>query len=219
MEFLNQNKEDANHNQYWYSEPTIQKIVEVLEACGGSIAFLSTPSLYFSISESLRKNAKVFDYDMKWQHDPGFVFYDFNAPDKVPEELLHSFDMIVIDPPFITHEVWEKYAITTSLLSRHPLIIDKGEREREITGEEGKLSESSVIEKSSPSLSLSPTPSLSLSRVILTTVSENEEKLKQLFGVSIQKFKPSIPHLVYQYSLLTNFESEVFSSINPEIPE
>jgi hypothetical protein len=44
-------------------------------------------------------------YDKKWESDPGYVFYDFNEPESIPQELLHSFDMVVIDPPFITHEV------------------------------------------------------------------------------------------------------------------
>ena len=32
-------------------------------------------------------------------------FYDFNEPSGVPAELEHSFDLIIIDPPFITREV------------------------------------------------------------------------------------------------------------------
>jgi hypothetical protein len=32
-------------------------------------------------------------------------------------------------------------------------------------------------------------------------------------------FKPSIPNLVYQYRLYTNYESSTLSQLNPEIPE
>lgn len=68
--------------------------------------------------------------------------YDFNKPDDFPKDLHHTFDMVVIDPPFITKEVrpthhditshhnkcpaapvltlreqvWEKYAETAKLL-------------------------------------------------------------------------------------------------------
>lgn len=42
--------------------------------------------------------------------------YDFNAPEDVPAELHHTFDCVVIDPPFITEEVWHKYAATAKLL-------------------------------------------------------------------------------------------------------
>jgi hypothetical protein len=34
-----------------------------------------------------------------------------------------------------------------------------------------------------------------------------------------QAFQPSIPNLVYQYNLFTNYPSTVFCKRNPEIPE
>ena len=34
----------------------------------------------------------------------------------MPESLLGTFDMVVVDPPFIVREVWEKYAVTSKLL-------------------------------------------------------------------------------------------------------
>lgn len=33
------------------------------------------------------------------------MFYDFNEPESVPQQLLGSFEMLVIDPPYITREV------------------------------------------------------------------------------------------------------------------
>ena len=33
------------------------------------------------------------------------MFYDFNKPDELSVELDNSFDIAVIDPPFITEEV------------------------------------------------------------------------------------------------------------------
>lgn len=47
-----------------------------------------------------------------------FVAFDFNQPLSIPSELHHTFDFIVIDPPFITKEVWEKYTVATQLLLR-----------------------------------------------------------------------------------------------------
>ncbi len=44
------------------------------------------------------------------------MFYDFNKPSEVDEELKGTFDFILIDPPFITREVWSKYAETAKLL-------------------------------------------------------------------------------------------------------
>jgi EEF1A lysine methyltransferase 1 len=60
-EFLSQNREDGDYNQYWYSEQTITKIVEALIENNGKIAFLSTPSLYFSLPDEIKSRAYVFD--------------------------------------------------------------------------------------------------------------------------------------------------------------
>jgi hypothetical protein len=79
------------------------------------------------------------------------------------------------------------------------------------------------------------------SKVVLTTVAENEDLLRRLFEATstvriehyllsvfdsafalikcVQNFQPSIPHLVYQYNLFTNYHSSRFSEKNPEIPE
>jgi len=44
------------------------------------------------------------------------VYYDFNKNNEIAQELLGQFDMVVIDPPFITREVWEKYAECAKML-------------------------------------------------------------------------------------------------------
>lgn len=64
----------------------------------------------------LRKDSIVLDFDKQWESDPGFVFYDYNDPESIPERLKGSFEGVLIDPPFITTEVWEKYAKTAKLL-------------------------------------------------------------------------------------------------------
>lgn len=185
--FLEGNPEDGDYNQYWYSTNTINRIVEDVLTLGAdkSIAFLSTPSLYFSLPLEFRRSCKVFDYDKKWNKDAGFVFYDFNEPSNIPPTLLNSFDMVVIDPPFITREVWEKYALTTKLLVKEG-VDDAG---------------------------------IPRGKVIGTTVIENEELLRELLGIVPTAFMPSIPNLVYQYNLFTNYPSEIFAIKNPEIPE
>ena len=89
-----------------------------------------------------------------------------------------------VDPPFIVHDVWKKYAQTAKLLLKSG--FDK-------TGNP-------------------------LGKVVLTTVRENADLLNELFGVTPTAFQPSIPHLVYQYDLYTNYNSSTFSKLNPEIP-
>jgi hypothetical protein len=64
-QFLKENIEDGDYNQYWYSEKTIGRMVEALIENGGSIAFLSTPSIYFALPEDLRSKAYVFDVSFR----------------------------------------------------------------------------------------------------------------------------------------------------------
>ena len=119
MAAFDANKAEAELNQYWYSEHTIATMVKEIEMFATKAAFLSTPSLYFALTnDKLRENSKIFEFDRQWEADPGFVFYDFNAPEKIPVSLWDSFDYIVVDPPFITAEVWAKYAETIKLIAK-----------------------------------------------------------------------------------------------------
>lgn len=68
--FLARHKENADMNQYWYSKPTIQFMVtQCTDMCQPGadgafkkIAFLSTPSIYFSLKDKqVKAAAKVFD--------------------------------------------------------------------------------------------------------------------------------------------------------------
>lgn len=110
----------SDFNQYWYSSHTIKALAqEVVGACEidvGGAAFLSTPSIYFSLPANVRQRSKLFDLDEKWQSDPGFEKYDYQFPDQIRADLHHSFEMVIIDPPFVTKEVWEKYAEAAQLL-------------------------------------------------------------------------------------------------------
>ena len=58
-------------------------------------------------------------------------------------------------------------------------------------------------------------------KILVTSIAENEKFLNELFGTSPVPFKPSKPHLVYQYKLYTNFTpvTAALNELNPEIPE
>jgi hypothetical protein len=137
--FLSTAPEKAEHNQYWYSQRTIAAMLagvdEVLSgaadgaagATGGGaprrVAFLSTPSLYFSMPAAARAGGvaggghAVLDFDdAQFGSDPGFVHYDFHKPTELPDALRGAFDLVVVDPPFITEEVWRAYAATANFL-------------------------------------------------------------------------------------------------------
>jgi len=57
------------------------------------------------------------------------------------------------------------------------------------------------------------------SHIIATTVNENASLMESLFGCKPALFRPSIPHLVYQYSVFTNFPSLALAVKNPELQE
>ena len=178
VKFLTRCKEKADFNQYWYSANTIRALVNECAAHGKRIACMSTPSIFFSMDPEKQKAGALFDFDNKFKRKAGdsFFKYDFNAPEDIPEKFRGKYDFLVIDPPFITKEVWEKYAIAAKSL---------------ITPTGGKI--------------------------LLTTIDENEELIKKLLGCSRRKFRPLIPHLVYQYSIYTNYESDALETTNSEI--
>ena len=120
LKFLAEVGEDSSLNQYWYSSKTIRAMADDLEAQEVRVAFLSTPSVYFSLAEgsATRDNSVVFDYDRQWESHPNFRFYDFNDAQTIPEDMRGSFDMCVVDPPFITEDVWQKYAEAVKLCLR-----------------------------------------------------------------------------------------------------
>lgn len=208
--FLLGNPEKCDPNQYWYSRRTIDAFaLEAADvvAAGGTVAFLSTPSIYFALTEEQRaaaapagsamaatgggRGCRVFEYDRQWEADAGFVFFDFNAlGEDCPPELLGAFDMVVVDPPFITREVWEKYAVATKRLLRPAPAANGG-----------------ACTLGGPS------------RLICTTVQESAPWMAELLGVSPVRFQPSIPNLVYQYHTYTNYASERLGKPNPDVPE
>jgi hypothetical protein len=170
--------EKADLNQYWYSVHSINKLLAEVRNENPKplrVAFVSTPSLFFSLSVEERAESAVLDYDRQWEGERGFHFYDFNEPESIPADIQGTFDMVVIDPPFVQEECWRKYAVSAKLLLK-----------------EG-------------------------GQVLLTTILENAELLEGLLGVHPNKFRPSVPNLVYQYHVYTNYDSKGLAEINPEI--
>lgn len=119
----------------------------------------------------------VLQFDTSWKSSSGYHFYDFNDPEGIEEHQRGTFDVILIDPPFVSHSVWKKYATTARLLMRQDRTA----------------------------------------HVIATTVDENAQLMSTLFDCKSVLFRPSIPHLVYQYSVFTNYASSVLATKNLEI--
>lgn len=60
--FLIKHKENADLNQYWYSNNTIDALVDEVTKNGPKVAFLSTPSVYYNLKDSdVKSQSYVFD--------------------------------------------------------------------------------------------------------------------------------------------------------------
>uniref|UniRef100_A0A7S0BZS1 Uncharacterized protein n=1 Tax=Proboscia inermis TaxID=420281 RepID=A0A7S0BZS1_9STRA len=102
--------------------------------------------------------------------------------------------MAVIDPPFITQCVWEKYASISKLL-----LASKPRRFSDTSKENAD------------------DMSISTGMILATTVVENKEMMDRLLDCRPTNFRPSIPNLVYQYNTYSNFPCERLAQANPEI--
>eukprot|EP00455_Lapot_gusevi_P032951 TRINITY_DN3597_c0_g1_i4.p1 TRINITY_DN3597_c0_g1~~TRINITY_DN3597_c0_g1_i4.p1 ORF type:complete len:186 (-),score=16.88 TRINITY_DN3597_c0_g1_i4:7-564(-) len=177
-QFLLRNREKEEFNQYWYSAKTIDVLVSEVEENATRAAFLSTPSVFFSLkNQVIKSQSTLFDIDPAFgPRAPGqWIGFDFRDSNTIPAELHHTFDYIVIDPPFITEEVWRLYAHSARLLA----------------AENAKF--------------------------LITTIAENANLMRELLDVAPCPFQPSIPHLVYQYNLYTNYQSDRLNQINDEV--
>lgn len=56
-------------------------------------------------------------------------------------------------------------------------------------------------------------------KILCSTIQENADMMKGLLDVVPQAFMPSIPHLVYQYSMYANYPTTHMAKKNPEIPD
>ena len=106
-------KENGDFNQYWYSSGTRERIVEeLILQKWEKVAFLSTPSLFYSAD---LPDSFLFDFDLKFA-SPQFVHFDYRDLKSLPQNMEHSFEAAIIDPPFITEDVWNSYAKAVQIL-------------------------------------------------------------------------------------------------------
>eukprot|EP01113_Clastostelium_recurvatum_P021550 TRINITY_DN2554_c0_g1_i2.p1 TRINITY_DN2554_c0_g1~~TRINITY_DN2554_c0_g1_i2.p1 ORF type:complete len:223 (+),score=55.81 TRINITY_DN2554_c0_g1_i2:1-669(+) len=119
--------EDWQLSQFWYDDQTADTLVEeILEITGGvgNIACVSTPSIFRALKKRdlpVALRIYLFEYDNRFQiYKDQFIFYDFNKPTTVPDELKHNINMILFDPPFLSLDCITKYAITTKTLAQSP---------------------------------------------------------------------------------------------------
>jgi len=58
--------------------------------------------------------------------EDNFIFYDYNEPVALPDELKESFDLVVVDPPFLSEECLQKTAQTVHYLTTKKILLCTG---------------------------------------------------------------------------------------------
>mmetsp|Transcript_17453 Transcript_17453/g.24219 ORF Transcript_17453/g.24219 Transcript_17453/m.24219 type:complete len:223 (-) Transcript_17453:86-754(-) len=121
-------EEDWNLSQFWYDEQTSQFVAEeALELCEkktnntSKIACVSTPSIFRALKKLVPddRNYFLFEYDKRFQvYGEQFVFYDVNDPQNLPSNFANAFDVILLDPPFLSEECFKKALQTLHYLAK-----------------------------------------------------------------------------------------------------
>ena len=71
--------------------------------------------------------AVILEFDKRFaKYGEDFIFYDYNEPLAFEETLKHSFDMVVVDPPFLSDECLTKVAETVKFLGKGKTLLCTG---------------------------------------------------------------------------------------------
>uniref|UniRef100_X2BCL1 N(6)-adenine-specific DNA methyltransferase 2 n=1 Tax=Capitella teleta TaxID=283909 RepID=X2BCL1_CAPTE len=118
--------------QLWYNDSTSKLLAEEVLAIAqpnGKVACIGCPSVYqavwkmkpSSICVLLLDNVKQFEH-----YKENYVFYDYNQPLDLPQEMERAFDIVVVDPPFLTEECLCKTALTTRYIAKDKILLCTG---------------------------------------------------------------------------------------------
>ncbi|XP_077473997.1 EEF1A lysine methyltransferase 1 [Stigmatopora argus] len=126
-------EEDWGMSQFWYTDETATRLAEeLLEQAGveGRIACVSAPSVYQKLKQ-LGDNASVtvFEYDRRFAvYGDEFIFYDYNEPLGPAERGVapRSFDVVLVDPPYLSEECLSKVARTVKYLTKGKVLLCTG---------------------------------------------------------------------------------------------
>jgi EEF1A lysine methyltransferase 1 len=86
-----------------------------------SVACVSTPTIFKWFKQHTHSNidVKVFEFDRRFlRYGDDFVYYDYESPTMLRKKFHGCFDWVVVDPPFLSEEVLEKYAQTIELIMK-----------------------------------------------------------------------------------------------------
>lgn len=137
-------------SQFWYTEKTSTILAEecyrlVADLGGGKIACVSCPTVFKTLRDLIecRRTSNgdgaepkietfLFEFDRRFEELYGdqFVFYDYNRPTEgFRRDFRKFFDVLIVDPPFLSDECLTKIAETIKFLTKFidsPLILCTG---------------------------------------------------------------------------------------------
>lgn len=90
---------------------------------------------------------KIFEFDKRFESfGVDFQFYDYNKADEEDylSEFASSFDLIIVDPPFLSEECLKKTSVIVKRLSKDNglIILNTGSVQRELASSLLNLNES-----------------------------------------------------------------------------
>ncbi|XP_033843487.1 EEF1A lysine methyltransferase 1 [Periophthalmus magnuspinnatus] len=129
-------EEDWGLSQFWYSEDTARQLAEELVqevGPGGRIACVSAPSVYQKLKQGVVAGSEdvsvlLLEYDRRFSsYGDDFIFYDYHQPLAFPAHIQpHSFDVVLADPPYLSHECLSKVAQTVHYLGKGKVLLCTG---------------------------------------------------------------------------------------------
>ncbi|CAA7267726.1 unnamed protein product [Cyclocybe aegerita] len=117
--------EDWQLSQFWYSEAFANRLADCLHSlCTPTtkIAFVCCPTGFVAFQHKKKlEGARLLEFDQRFAvlSPSQFVPYDLNEPDVFPEVLKESFDLVVVDPPYL-NEVTNRQIAKTLRQILHP---------------------------------------------------------------------------------------------------
>jgi len=133
--------EDWNLSQFWYTQETADILArQVLKNTreNSHIACLCAPTLFkslLSLNDSKDRQIFLFEFDRRFGelYGENFVFYDYRNPQDLINhqngKFRHGFDMIFLDPPFLSQECFDKVAELVEFMKKTEtkIIVCSGE--------------------------------------------------------------------------------------------
>ncbi|KAL9230817.1 hypothetical protein vseg_006117 [Gypsophila vaccaria] len=122
-------QEDWRLSQFWYSPDTATAVAaEVFslitahfsDADAPSVACIACPTLFAYLKKMYQNmSAQLLEYDKRFQqYGSDFTFYDYNLPEELPQDMKHTYQIVVADPPYLSEECLEKVAQTIAFLAQ-----------------------------------------------------------------------------------------------------